>query len=86
MPNRPDDQAAGAGPVETPGLETPDFEVEDARLGKALRHVERERAGRRGAEFGHDENYTPGIHEGGTRFGFFNGGDHPTPPKGPGKS
>jgi len=81
MPNRPDDQAAGVGPAETP-----DFEVEDARLSKALRRIERERAGHRGAEFGHDENYTPGYHEGGVRFGFFSGKDHPPPTKTPGKA
>ena len=25
----------------------------------------------RPADYGHDENYRPGYHEGGTRFGFF---------------
>ncbi|THD62607.1 hypothetical protein [Phenylobacterium sp.] len=60
----PDDAAAG----------TPDdvsFEVEDERLDKALKRKERERAGAPGAEFGHDQTYRPGYHQGGVRFGFF---------------
>jgi hypothetical protein len=43
---------------------------EDARLTDDLRRFERARGPRR-PDFGHDENYRPGYHEGGTRFGFF---------------
>lgn len=43
---------------------------EDARLTSDLRRFERARGSRR-PDFGHDENYRPGYHEGGTRFGFF---------------
>jgi hypothetical protein len=50
------------------------FEVEDERLNKALKRNERARAGSPGAEFGHDQTYRPGYHQGGVRFGFFH--DH----------
>ena len=33
-------------------------------------------------DYPHDENYRPGYHEGGTRFGFFNGKDE-APAKAP---
>jgi hypothetical protein len=59
----------------------PEFEVEDARLNKALKRNERERAGSPGAEFGHDQTYRPGYHQGGVRFGFFHDYDEPKPPK-----
>jgi hypothetical protein len=36
-------------------------------------------------DYPHDENYRPGYHEGGTRFGFFNGWDS-TAPKPPAKA
>lgn len=79
MPNSPEDQAAGgADPIQGP--DDPTFEAHDARLGKELRRFDRARAGSRGAEFPHDETYTPGYHEGGARFGFFNGkADAPSP-------
>jgi hypothetical protein len=30
-------------------------------------------------DYPHDENYRPGYHEGGSRFGFFNGHDDADP-------
>lgn len=51
------------------------FEAEDARLNAALEHYERNRPGFGGAEYGRDENYRPGYHRGGSRFGFFGGPD-----------
>jgi len=72
MVNRPEEQVSGgAGPVTQADDIT--FEDHDARLDRELRRFDRIRAGSRGAEFPHDENYTPGYHEGGARFGFFNG-------------
>jgi hypothetical protein len=86
MVNRPEDQVGGgAGPMSPADDVT--FEAHDARLDKELRRFDRVRAGSRGAEFPHDENYTPGYHEGGARFGFFNGKPQapspaqPIPPK-----
>jgi hypothetical protein len=55
------------------------FAADDARLARELKRSDRERAGDRGAEYGHDQNYRPGYHEGGARFGFFNGKDDATP-------
>jgi len=62
------------------------FEVEDERLSKALKRYDRTRAGAPGAEFGHDQTYRPGYHQGGVRFGFFHDhdkpdGDKPKPPE-----
>jgi hypothetical protein len=35
-------------------------------------------------DYPHDETYTPGYHEGGSRFGFFNGDDNAgAPVRGP---
>lgn len=51
------------------------FEAEDARLNAALERYERGRPRFGPAEYGHDENYRPGYHQGGTRFGFFGGPD-----------
>jgi hypothetical protein len=48
----------------------PRARADDARLASDLRRFERRRGLRR-ADYGHDENYRPGYHEGGTRFGFF---------------
>jgi hypothetical protein len=68
------------------------FEVEDERLNKALKRYDRTRAGSPGAEFGHDQTYRPGYHQGGVRFGFFHDADEKTAPadapkdKPPGKS
>lgn len=67
---------AGAETSDDPG-----FEVEDARLNKALQRNARERAGSPGAEFGHDQTYRPGYHQGGVRFGFFHDYDEPSPLK-----
>lgn len=36
-------------------------------------------------EHPHDETYTPGYHEGGSRFGFFNGEDNAGAPVGDAK-
>lgn len=61
------------------------FEVEDERLEKALKRYDRARAGSKGAEFGHDQTYSPGYHQGGVRFGFFHDNEAPkpaAPPKG----
>jgi hypothetical protein len=63
-------QAGGADPTMT--TDDPSFDAHDARLDRELRRFDRMRAGSKGAEFGHDETYVPGYHEGGTRFGFFN--------------
>ncbi len=74
MTDQPKDDTVGGG--------DPTFEAQDAKLNKELIGIERARAGSKGAEFPHDENYTPGYHEGGARFGFFNGKDgSPPPPK-----
>jgi hypothetical protein len=51
-------------------LRDPVFRAEDARLNAALERQERVRGVRR-PEYGHDQNYRPGYHEGGSRFGFF---------------
>jgi len=59
---RPEDRSFGADPG---------FQVEDARLGAALKRHERERSRTRPADYGHDGNFRPGYHEGGSRFGFF---------------
>ncbi|HEX2818278.1 MAG TPA: hypothetical protein VHN39_17935 [Phenylobacterium sp.] len=36
-------------------------------------------------DYPHDENYRPGYHEGGSRFGFFNGEDNAEAPPSGGK-
>ncbi|MGZ3377249.1 MAG: hypothetical protein ACXU8S_11680 [Phenylobacterium sp.] len=59
------------------------FDASDAKLNQRMSGFDRERAGSKGAEFPHDENYKPGYHEGGTRFGFFNGRDDAKAPKKP---
>jgi hypothetical protein len=51
---------------------TESFEAHDARLAAELKRYGQARAGSRGFEFGHDESYQPGYHDGGVRFGFFN--------------
>jgi hypothetical protein len=80
MTDRTDDKAVGGGDPTSPSDET--FEARDARLNKEMSGFDRARAGSKGAEFPHDETYTPGYHQGGTRFGFFNGRDEPkAPPK-----
>jgi hypothetical protein len=73
--HEPTEEAAAPAPDEA------SFEVEDERLNKALKRNERERAGAPGAEFGHDQTYRPGYHQGGLRFGFF----HDDAPKAPAK-
>ncbi|MBS0333816.1 MAG: hypothetical protein JSS35_13700, partial [Proteobacteria bacterium] len=49
------------------------FEADDARLNDDLDRYERNRRRFGPAQYGHDENYRPGYHQGGTRFGFFGG-------------
>lgn len=78
MPDRIPDQAVGgsdatndAGPAKA--AEDISFEARGARLKAELARYDRARAGCRGFEYGHDESYTPGYHQGGVRFGFFNG-------------
>lgn len=51
------------------------FRAEQARLEAALARQERERGRPRAPEYGHDQNYRPGYHEGGSRFGFFSLGE-----------
>jgi hypothetical protein len=74
MDNHSKPQAGGGDPAtpEDPSFDAPTFEAHDARLDRELRRFDRIRAGSKGAEFGHDETYVPGYHQGGTRFGFFN--------------
>lgn len=79
MADREDPPAAGG-----------EFDAQDAKLDKALKRNDRDRAGSPGAEFGHDQTYRPGYHQGGVRFGFFHDNDEPkapraTPGKPPGK-
>lgn len=88
MPNRYDTRGFGSerGPRqgdraperrEGRSFDTPDydthFRAEDARLNAALDRYERDRPHFGPEEYGHDENYRPGYHQGGTRFGFFGG-------------
>ena len=77
-PERGSESRSFRGATPSPARPTggdPGFRVEDARLNAALDRYERERGGRR-ADYGHDQNYLPGYHEGGSRFGFFSlGGD-----------
>lgn len=69
MPIRHDPQAG-----RQPGRdEAHSFEAEDARLNRDLDRYERERRRFGPEQYGHDENYRPGYHMGGTRFGFFGG-------------
>ena len=93
MPNPPEDQtAAGAGAAAMSADARAKVREGVLQLAKELRRFDRVRAGSRGAEFPHDEAYTPGYHEGGARFGFFNGKDdaqspvHPAPRKPEGKT
>lgn len=76
MPNPPEDQTV-AGKVAAAMSAAAQAEIRDGvlQLARELRRFDRVRAGSRGAEFPHDEAYTPGYHEGGARFGFFNGKD-----------
>ena len=53
--------------------ETRSFEADDARLNHELDRYERSRRRFGPEQYGHDENYRPGYHLGGTRFGFFGG-------------
>jgi hypothetical protein len=71
MPDRTDKPLVGGGDPKPP--EDATFDAHDARLNRELDRFRRLRAGSKGAEFPHDESYTPGYHQGGTRFGFFNG-------------
>ena len=71
MPDHTDKPAVGGGDPKQ--ADDPTFDAHDARLNRELDQFGRVRAGSKGAEFPHDENYTPGYHQGGTRFGFFNG-------------
>lgn len=67
MPFRPDTQPDRN--------EARSFEADDERLRAELERYERTRGRFGPAEFGHDENYRPGYHLGGTRFGFFGGAE-----------
>jgi hypothetical protein len=85
MPNRPDIQGPGGGrpsPSEGGGragsgegraFGDPGFRAEDRRLTTDIARY-RTRFGPAHVDYGHDQNYRPGYHEGGTRFGFFGGG------------
>ena len=81
MTDRTDTSTGGGGDPKPSDDLT--FDAHDARLSRELDRFGRIRAGSKGAEFPHDENYTPGYHQGGTRFGFFNGHDDAQPPAAP---
>jgi hypothetical protein len=51
------------------------FRAEDAHLKADLRSFGAH-WGRTHLDYGHDQNYRPGYHEGGTRFGFFRGQEY----------
>lgn len=53
--------------------ETRSFETDEERLNAELERYERSRRRFGPAEYDHDENYRPGYHLGGSRFGFFGG-------------
>lgn len=87
----PRDRTDQGGPPRTGpegrSFSDPGFRAEDARLDAALNRQERERGRMRRPEYGHDQNYRPGYHEGGSRFGFFGlgaGGEADRGPRGPG--
>jgi hypothetical protein len=84
MKDQPDGQAADQSGTPDPAADD-SFEAHDARLNKELRRFDRARAGSPGAEVPHDENYAPGYHDGGVRFGFFSGKDTPEGKKPGGK-
>lgn len=75
MPNPPEDQTAAGTAAAASVAARAKVREGVLQLAKELRRFDRGRAGSRGAEFPHDEAYTPGYHEGGARFGFFNGKD-----------
>jgi hypothetical protein len=79
MADQPEDQAGDGGDPKKPDA-TPAFDAQDKNLNEELAAVDRARAGSKGAEYGHDETYAPGYHQGGTRFGFFDGHDSAKPP------
>ena len=68
-PDMNDREARGRG-SEDRVFGDPRARREDARLTGELGRFDRARGPRR-PDFGHDENYRPGYHAGGTRFGFF---------------
>jgi len=71
-PRDRNDPAAGPRPgPEGRAFSDPAFRAEDARLNAALDRHDRERGRARRPDYGHDQNYRPGYHEGGSRFGFF---------------
>jgi len=78
-PCDPDDRVASPRPApQGRTFDDPGFRAEDARLNAALNRQDREPGRIRQPDYGHDQNYRPGYHEGGSRFGFFGlgrGGD-----------
>lgn len=79
MADQPADQAGDGHDPKAPEAD-PAFETQDTHLKEELAGVDRARAGSKGAEYGHDGTYAPGYHQGGTRFGFFDGHDSAKPP------
>jgi hypothetical protein len=63
--------APGHGGPEDRSFDDAGFRAEDARLNADLHRYERSRGRPVRVEYGHDQNYRPGYHEGGSRFGFF---------------
>ncbi|MFI4966784.1 MAG: hypothetical protein ACHP9T_15630 [Caulobacterales bacterium] len=47
------------------------FRADQARLNADLNRYDRQRGRPVRVQYGHDQNYRPGYHEGGSRFGFF---------------
>ena len=76
--DRPEPGGRAPGGAEGRSFNDPQFRAQDARLRSELSQYERERRRVRN-EFGHDQNYRPGYHEGGTRFGFFHDFDNRRP-------
>ena len=80
------DREARGGPTRGPvrgdegrAFGDPGFRAEDARLNAELNRYDRQRGRPARVEYGHDQNYRPGYHAGGSRFGFFGLGHDPEP-------
>ena len=69
------DREARGGPTRGPvrgdegrAFGDPGFRAEDARLNAELNRYDRQRGRPARVEYGHDQNYRPGYHAGGSRF------------------
>jgi hypothetical protein len=69
----------GRGVPESRSFGDPIFRSEDAHLKADLSRYAREQNRIAPPEYGHDQNYRPGYHEGGSRFGFFRSDDYRRP-------